>query len=341
MLVKRVFLFATVVCFLLPFLIIDSCRHEPYGIDLLDTVCFNTQVLPTLLTSCGISACHDAVAAEGGFMATDYESVLSAVKPFNAIGSKLYRVITDINSENFMPPGRPLSKEQRSLIMVWIEQGALSTVCMPDENGGNGGTPVNYDTICFNQHVLPMLLSSCGKAGCHDAISHEEDYVLTSYSTLMQNEEGIVPFNPGRSKIYKVINETDPGDRMPPPPDSPLTNDQIELFRIWISQGALNSDCPWTACDTVSDISFTRQVWPLVQSNCLGCHTASNPSGGVNLSNYLQVKHYAETLSGGTPILVGTLRHQQGFVPMPPSGMLNACQLRTFELWIAQGLKNN
>lgn len=334
---KKIIITAILVAAFLPFLIVNSCRHEPFGVDLLDTICFNTQVLPILQTSCGISGCHDATTAEGDFIALDYESILKIVKPYKASSSELYRVITDINGPNFMPPNRPLTSEQRTTIMIWIQQGAPNTICLPDD----GEDPLNYDTICFNQNILPILLSSCGKTGCHDATSHEGDYVLTSYSTLMQDPESIVPLNLNESKVYKVITESDPDDVMPPPPNAPLTSNQIELFRTWILQGALNSDCPWTACDTTNSIGFSQQVWPIIQNNCISCHSVSNPSGGVNLSNYTQVKYYSETLMGGIPVLVGVIRQKPGFTAMPPSGPLATCQLRTIELWIGQGMLNN
>ncbi len=337
MFAKRILLIVLVAAIALPIVLINSCRHEPYGIELLDTVCFNTEVLPIFQTSCGISGCHDAGTAEGDFVATNFQSISALVKPYKASESELYSIITNVNNPNFMPPNRPLTKEQRTTIMVWIEQGAQNTICVPDD----GVDPLNYDTICFNQNILPILLSSCGKSGCHDASSHLGDYVLTSYSTLRQNSEAIVPYNLNESKVYKVITETDPGDVMPPPPNSPLTSEQKELFSTWITQGALNSDCPWTACDTINPISFAQNVWPIVQNNCLGCHSASSPSGGVNLSDYTNIKYYAETLRNGTPILTGSLRQVSGFVPMPPSGMLNTCELRTFELWINQGIQNN
>lgn len=323
----------------IPFLLINSCRHEPYGIELLDTICFNTQIFPVLQSSCGISGCHDIGSSEGDFIVENYESILKIVKPFNASSSKLYQVITDINGDNFMPPNRPLPKEQRTQIMVWIEQGAQNVICLPDDNNGEGS--LNYDTLCFNQSILPILASSCGKVGCHDAASHEGDYILISYSTLMERPQGIVPYNPANSKIYKVITQPDYDDVMPPPPNDRLTNLQIGLFRTWILEGAFNSDCPWTACDTINDISFSQQIWPLVQNNCLGCHSANNSSGDVDLSDYSQVKYYSETLLNGTPILIGSIFQLPGFSPMPPSGALTSCQMRTVELWIEQGMLDN
>lgn len=320
---------------------INSCKHEPVGIDLLDSVCFDTQVLPILQTSCGISGCHDATTATSGFLVKDYESILESVKPGKASRSTLYKVITDINGEEMMPPDQPLSKEQRTLILVWIEQGAANKICYQENGGDDGGDSLNYDTICFNQNIQPLILSSCGKTGCHDVASHRGDYTLTNYNTIMQNSEGIVPYNPSQSKIYTVITTTDTEDRMPPSPNQALTSDQKEMIRKWIANGALNSDCPWTACDTSGTISFNQKVWSIIQNNCLGCHNTTNSTGGVNLSNYSNVKYYAETLRSETSILIGALRQKQGFVPMPPSGKLNTCQLRTFELWIQQGMLDN
>jgi len=110
----------------LPLLFNNACRHDPVGISQLDTVCFQTQVLPVIQTSCGISGCHSS---GGEFSLTNYSEIMTIVTPGNAGKSKLYKVITEVNGVNMMPPSRPLSKEQRTYIMVWIEQGAKNTTC--------------------------------------------------------------------------------------------------------------------------------------------------------------------------------------------------------------------
>ena len=48
-----------------------------------------------------------------------------------------------------------------------------------------GGTPPVSDTICFNTDVLPLYVSYCGSAGCHDAGSHREGVITTDYGHLM------------------------------------------------------------------------------------------------------------------------------------------------------------
>lgn len=112
------------------FLFNESCKHDPQGIDQFDPICFETQILPIIQTSCGIASCHDGGAeSEGGFNATSYSNIVRAVDPGNAAKSELYKAITTVNGEGMMPPTRPLSKDQRTLILVWIQQGAKNTTC--------------------------------------------------------------------------------------------------------------------------------------------------------------------------------------------------------------------
>ena len=315
---------------------IPSCTHEPSDIEELDTVCFDTQVLPILQTSCGMMGCHDG--SEEGFDASNYQTIMQSVTPGDPRGSSLYTSITNINGEQMMPPDRPLTKEQRTIIQVWIAQGALEITCDTSSSGIGSSSGNNIDATCFVQDILPMVLSSCGTTGCHDAATHEEGYTLIDYNSIMQ--KGIVPYNASESKIYQVVKD-DGEDRMPPSPGSPLTPDQIAALRRWINEGALNSDCPPASCDTTGIISFSGKVEPLLQSNCIGCHNSTTAGGGVNLASYNQVKTWTETLRSGTPVLTGAIRKKTGFVSMPPTFSLNECSIRTVELWISQGGDNN
>jgi hypothetical protein len=309
-----------------------SCTHEPIGIEAMDPVCFDTQVLDILQTSCGMAGCHDGSAE--GFLATDYQSVMDAVTPGDPRGSQLYKVITAINSENMMPPDRPLTQLQRSIIEVWIAQGANEVLCDTSSGGNGGGTK----SICFVQNILPLFISNCAMASCHDGLSHEDDlYALNSYATIRQH---VVPFNPSSSSVYRAVNGSGE-DFMPPPPKSPLTAAQKELMLTWINDGALNSDCPDANCDTTGTISFTGQVKPVIDNYCVGCHSASITSGGVNLNGFAQVKLYAQSLRNGIPLLTGTMRQLSGFKPMPPSTQLDECTIRMIEIWIQQGMVNN
>jgi cytochrome c5 len=286
-----------------------------------------------------MTGCHDGSAE--GFLTSDYQSVMRSVTPSDPRGSELYKVITAINSENMMPPDQPLTILQRNIIEVWIAQGAGNIICGNDtsQGGGGGGGTVGSDSICFVQKILPLFISNCAMAGCHDGLSQDEEddlYPLNSYATIRQH---VTPFNLSSSKVYRAVNGQDE-DLMPPPPKSPLTAVQKELMKKWILDGALNSDCPDANCDTTGTIGFTADVKPIIDNYCVSCHNSSVTSGGVNLNGYAQVKAYAESIRNGTPVLIGTIRQMAGFKAMPPSTKLDECSIRKIELWINLGANN-
>lgn len=320
---------------LLSLLYLPSCTHDPLGIEALDSVCFDKEIFPIIQTSCGKPGCHISGATEG-FDASNYQSILNSVKPGDPRGSVLYKVITNINSENMMPPGQPLTKEQRMIIEVWIAQGAAETICNEGTNGGGGN---GSDSICFVQHILPLFISNCAMSSCHDGLSQEDDdlYALNSFSSIRSH---VSPGNPLNSDVYRAVNGLGE-DFMPPPPKSPLTATQKEILRKWISDGALNSDCPDALCDTSGTISFASFVKPIIDNYCVSCHNSTVTNGGVNLNGYAQVSMYANSIRNGTPLLVGTIRQMTGFKAMPPSIRLDDCSIRTIELWINQGISDN
>lgn len=325
--------------FLIYLFLSSACSHESQILDEMDTICFDSQILPLIQNSCGTTGCHDGFSVEEGFNASSYETIIQAVKPGYPKESKLYNVLTSIWGENIMPPDSPLSLDDRNLIRVWIAQGALMTTCNSDTIDET--IPDESDTLCFQQDILPVFQSGCAISGCHDAATHTDGYSLSDYASIMSNDEGIVPFNPNSSEIFEVITENDPGDRMPPPPRNALTNDQIENIRTWILNGALNSNCPQNICDTLSVISFSNQVFPVIENNCLSCHNASTTNGGISLSNYQNVKSVIETERDNNSLLIAVINRLPGFSSMPPYNSLYPCDIRIIELWVEQGYENN
>lgn len=315
--------------------IFPACHHESLLTDDMDTVCFYGQVMPILQTSCGIAGCHDG--SQEGFLTASYSSVMMSVVPGDPRGSKLYRVITDIYGDEMMPPDRPLTKDQRSLIQVWIAQGAMETTCVTEEEGD---TIRPSDSVCFVQHIFPIFISSCAMANCHDGLSQHEDeelFALNSYNTIRLH---VKPYNPAGSEVYKAV--TGQGeDFMPPSPNKPLAPSQVGLLWKWINEGALNSDCPESGCDTAGTVEFASKVKPILDNNCISCHNASVSRGGINLDGYAQVKACAEIQRNGTSLLIGVIRHLPGFSYMPPGSSLDECNIRKIELWISQGRLDN
>lgn len=122
----------------------------------------------------------------------------------------------------------------------FLEDDTFTPVDTTDVNPGdttNMGTPCDPDVVYFDQQVLPILRSNCALSGCHDAATAQEEVILTSYENVMQTAE-IVPFDLNESKLYEVITDDDPEDRMPPSPNTPLNSEQVQLIAKWILQGA-------------------------------------------------------------------------------------------------------
>ncbi len=203
--------------------------------------------------------------------------------------------------------------------------------------GVHNGIPCNADTVYFEQDILPLLVSNCAMPGCHDAGTAQENVILTNYQHIIQTGEIVAGF-PDGSELFEKITENDLDDRMPPLPAAGLSTDQIALVRKWIQQGAQNNRCNSNngPCDT-SNISFSGHIKPVLQGNCVGCHHASLSSGGINLSTHAGVVSAAT--SGR---LTGAVRHQTGYVSMPPGGnALDSCNIAKIEYWILKGLPNN
>lgn len=198
-------------------------------------------------------------------------------------------------------------------------------------NPPSGGTqPCSTDTVYFTNQILPLINSSCAMSGCHDAISHQDGVILTSYSTIMQQ---VVAGNPSSSDLYKEIIKTG-NDRMPPPPSPAFTQAQKDLVFKWISQGAKNNSC--NGCDTTV-FTYTLAIAPMMNTYCKGCHNPASLGGGIDLSTYTGVKTVA---ANGK--LYGSITHATGFSAMPKnSAKLSDCQIKQVQKWVAAGALNN
>jgi len=307
----------------------SSCTHSA-DISDLSEVCFERDVLPVFQNSCAIAACHDGQ-GESGLVLNNYLDISHAVTPGRPFDSKVYKAIISTWGENKMPPDQPLSLDNRTIIRVWIEQGALLTICPESTGNGTGGEPYVNPRACFTRDILPVLVSRCASTGCHDAVTHTEGYIFTSYSTAMA---AVVPGNPGASKLYEVITKPAGEDRMPPAGSAQLTLTEIDSIRKWIGYGALDENCG-EICDTINPVTFSGTIWPVIQTSCLGCHSGASPSGNVNLGSYAGI-----AVPAASGLLIQSLKGA-GVPKMPPAGNFSSCRIRQFEIWVSNGFPNN
>lgn len=208
------------------------------------------------------------------------------------------------------------------------------------DHGGSGGPgpqpepepedTCDPNTVYFEQQILPLLISNCAVPGCHDHGTDDNDGIqIVSYGSLMQS--GIVQ----NGDLWDAINDNDPDDRMPQPPQNPLTPEQIALIGQWIEQGAQNNSCV-SGCDT-TNVTYSGTIVPLVQNRCLGCHSGGSPQGGLNFGSWAVLNTVA--MDGR---LAGAIQHQSPYTSMPPSGpMLPQCRIDQVLAWIQDGAPNN
>ena len=88
--------------------------------------------------------------------------------------------------------------------------------------------------VSFQENILPILQASCAVQGCHAGPNPRKGLNSETYADF---ERGAV-FKPGDSNGSVVIRRIDGGGM---PPAGPLPDDQIQLFKDWIDQGAENN----------------------------------------------------------------------------------------------------
>jgi hypothetical protein len=217
-----------------------------------------------------------------------------------------------LSCTKYQIPGREISGP------VLNEQEEVSSTCDPD-------------TVYFSNDVLPLVVSSCATTGCHDHGSHRDGVILTDYASIMRTG-GIKPGDPKDSEFLETL--TDGGDDlMPPPPNDPWNGEQIEMMRQWIAQGAQNNACS-DGCDT-SNVTFSGQIWPMMENYCTGCHSTGSAGGGIVIAGYEDVVALA-----GNGSLMGSIRYEPGYAKMPTNQPLSDCNISLLQKWIGDGFPN-
>jgi hypothetical protein len=212
--------------------IVASCRHElpapaNAGSDTTNTgnpgadtgICFERDIQPVFVTYCTRSDCHDPQSQSGGYIFTDYESIISkGIVPGNAMASLVYKDIAN----GSMPwyPNPQLSGTQKALIAAWINDGA--------RNGTNCAPHCNND-ITFGNGVQPLLGTYC--IGCHNSAHAEGNVKLDSYNGVLAAAQNGSLLGTVKQQGYVAM----------PPYGKKLSACQATTIENWINAGALNN----------------------------------------------------------------------------------------------------
>lgn len=90
---------------------------------------------------------------------------------------------------------------------------------------------------------------------------------------------------------------------------------------------------------TESQISFTSQVLPLMNTSCnqSGCHNGNDRAAQIVLDNHTDL-----LVSANDGTLLGSIRYTAGFSPMPDgAAKLDDCSIQLVATWITEGALNN
>ena len=101
-----------------------------------------------------------------------------------------------------------------------------------------------------------------------------------------------------------------------------------------------------TGTPPATTVGFST-VAPILTKNCVGCHGATNPKGGINLSTYdgvIKGGTDGAIVTAGDPLkskLVDALRARNGAMQMPKGAApLAETDIKQIEDWITAGAKN-
>ena len=185
------------------------------------------------------------------------------------------------------------------------------------------------DTAYFTNTILPLITMRCAMSGCHDTPTDVNDgIVLTTYEQIRLY---VQPGSLDESRLWdSAIGETEEDDIMPPPYATPLSDAEKASISKWIEQGALNNSC--NDCDTT--FAFAADILPIIQSNCIGCHSGNPPQAGLVLVSYSDIQ--AAVTSNG---LLDRINDPVN--PMPPNNQLNDCLKNQIQSWVDADMPNN
>jgi mono/diheme cytochrome c family protein len=130
---------------------------------------------------------------------------------------------------------------------------------------------------------------------------------------------------------------------------------QCRVLLSVISLAGCFSACSYTnsaddlaPCNLPATVSYQLDVLPILKQQCYRCHQADKykvlTSNTLNMEDFGSLKYYATPSNGRNNVsyLVGNIRHDEGFNPMPDDGgKLSDCDIALIKAWVDAGAPNN
>lgn len=229
--------------------------------------------------------------------------------------------------------GKRMRKVKISLLI-----GFLTCLMVLFENCSMVGRPQDYRSssdasLALQGAAMKVINSRC--VSCHNSQmpSGGVDY-LTDLDSLLYYRL-VIPGEPQLSYLYNVMA----GGEMPPPPSS-LTGDEIKAVYDWIQDGFKDPGSIGITPPppTVLEAKFSSINRLILQTECLGCHSSGNASGGVSYSTYASTMNTVQPGNVNASALytsVSTGRMPKGGNRLTPS------EVAAIQTWIQNGAPNN
>ena len=221
--------------------------------------------------------------------------------------------------------------------------------------------PAGDGKVSFSTQIAPMLVAKCGR--CH--IDESKGKVnMATFVALMKGSEtdGTIIFA-GKSKGSRIIDVIESGDM--PRGGAKISSEELALLSKWIDEGAVNDagsdnatlrqlamavrrDMPQLTVEQATGnekVKFGLHIAPVLIEQCIGCHGARQPAGGLGLLNFARLLRGGDSgvaLVPGKPVESLLLKKIKGTAGdrmprrKPP---LSDEVIAQFETWIAEGAK--
>jgi hypothetical protein len=218
------------------------------------SVVFASQVRPILAARC--YPCHGPDVQQHGLRLDSLQAILTGatnekvVIPGDSQNSHIIRRLRGVEQPQMPYGGPPLASEQIALIQKWIDEGAqgpdssepvASAAALPVKDA-QATHSVNEKPVDFNREIRPILSDACFTCHGPEEKSRQGNLRLDTKESVFSERNGyriVTPGNSATSRLYQKVSSKDDSYRMPPVwSGRSLTPKQIELFRVWIDQGA-------------------------------------------------------------------------------------------------------
>lgn len=150
------------------------------------------------------------------------------------------------------------------------------TVILPDLRAAQEETPPDFET-----HISPLFEAHC--LSCHGASQPQGELDLTTHASTLQGGKSGAALVPG-APLESLLLEKLHSGAMPMGADR-LSDDQIDLVRRWIEEGARveTGDTETVAAASPNVVAGHETVTTILNVKCLLCHGRRNQEGGLDL----------------------------------------------------------